>query len=169
VVLDSPAIQIATGPGSQVASGVAFDGTNYLVVWDDVTSSGGATIRGRRVGQDRSLLDGAADTAGIAISTSGFPNHSSSVAFSGSTFVVAWAIGASISTIPAGIFAARVSKAGVRIDSLAGDLGVPVSGPPAPTSSFLHPVVAAKGQSALIAWVNGESPRDIQAAPVISP
>jgi hypothetical protein len=168
-VLDSPAIPIAIGPNTQTASGVAFDGTNYLVVWDDVTQSGGATIRGRRVGQNGSLLDGAADTAGIEVSTSGFPSHSSSVAFSGSTFVVTWVVGASIPNIPAGIFATRISRNGVRIDSVAGDLGVPVSGRPAPTSSFVNPVVAAKGQSALIAWVNSESPRAILAAPVISP
>jgi hypothetical protein len=122
-----------------------------------------------------SLLDGTADTAGIAISTSStVANHSSSVAFAGSTFVVTWGIGRNNSLFsPAGIFAARVSKAGERIDGVPGDLGVTV-GLSTFSSLSLHPIIATKGQSqsALISWLSvpdSGSLNDILASPVISP
>jgi hypothetical protein len=181
VVLDSPAIPIATNSSSsQLVGGVASDGTNYLVVWDDTTSGSvpptNGSIRGRRVAAaDGSLLDGTANTAGIAISTSStVANHSSSVAFAGSAFVVTWGIGRNNSTFsPAGIFAARVSKAGERIDGVPGDLGVTV-GFSTFSSVSLHPIIATKGQSqsALISWLSvpdSGSLNDILASPVISP
>jgi hypothetical protein len=181
VVLDSPAIPIATSSNSsQLVGGVASDGTNYLVVWDDTTSGSvpptNGSIRGRRVvAADGSLLDGTADTAGIAISTSStVANHSSSVAFAGSTFVVTWGIGRNNSMFsPAGIFAARVSKAGERIDGAPGDLGVTV-GFSTFSSVSLHPIIATKGQSqsALISWLSvpdSGSLNDILVSPVISP
>jgi hypothetical protein len=173
-VVAPAAFPIANGVDSQVAGGVAFDGTNYLVVWDHQPGTGGGQIAARRVTPDGTLLpDGRADTAGITI-TAPTGNHSSSVAFAGSTFVVTWARGGSSpSQGPAGVFAARVSKAGDQIDFALQDSGVTVSGSPAFTR-FFHPVIASKGQSqnALIAWIRNDdlgTLNDVLAAPVISP
>jgi len=159
IVLDPLGIAIATAPGIQQPSGIVFDGTNYFVVWDHTpitftSPPPEGKIFGRRIAKDGSLLDGPASSDGIAISTGPFSNHSSSVAFAGNTFVVTWAVGSFPNFPPAGIFAVRVSKNGVRIDGLPSALGVSISGPPPSTSRFVHPVISSKGQSALISWVN---------------
>lgn len=158
-VLDLAGIAIAMLPGSQYSASVAFDGTNYLVVWDHLATTGvfpppDGKIFGRRMTPTGTLLDGTASSDGIAISTGPFANHSSSVAFAGNTFVVTWAVSSFPNFPPAGIFAARVSKSGVRIDGLPSALGAPISGPPSTFSRFVHPVVAPKGQNALISWVD---------------
>jgi len=158
-VLDPLGIAIATAPGIQQPSGIVFDGTNYFVVWDHTpitftSPPPEGKIFGRRIAKDGSLLDGPTSSDGIAISTGPFANHSSSVAFAGNTYVVSWVAGSFPNFPPAGIFAARVSKNGARIDGLASQLGVPISGPPPSASRFVYPVVASKGQSALISWVN---------------
>ena len=107
-VLDSPAIAIATLADRQLATGVAFDGTNYLVVWDHLGTASvfpppDGRIFGRRLSATGALLDGTATSGGIAISTGLFQNHSSSVAFAGSTFVVTWAVSSFPNFPPAGI------------------------------------------------------------------
>jgi hypothetical protein len=177
-VLNSPEIAIANLPGRQHATGVAFDGANYLVVWDHSVTTNvfpppDGQIFGRLVRPDGTLVDGTAATDGIAVATGLFANHSSSVAFAGSAFVVTWAVGSFPNLPPAGIFAARISKAGARIDGLPTELGLPISGAPRGASRFVHPVVASKGRSGLIAWVNNSESssdlKDILAAPIISP
>jgi hypothetical protein len=72
---------------------------------------------------------------------------------------------------PAGIYSARVSKNGVRVDGPPTDIGVPISGSPPTASRFVHPVAASNGPSALIVWVNNieVSAKDIQAATIFGP
>ena len=63
-------------------SGVAFDGTNYLVVWTDYR--GGATkVYGARVSPDGTVLD----QSGFAISAAG---SAPAVAFDGTNYLVVW-------------------------------------------------------------------------------
>ena len=158
-VLDSPPIAIASLAGIQSATGVAFDGTNYLVVWDHHLTTGftpppDGKVFGRLIAPNGSLLDGAANTDGIAISTGAYANHSSSVAFADSHYIVTWAVGSFPNFPPAGIYATRVSRSGARIDGLPNELGVSVSGPPPASSRFVYPVVASGGQDGLVAWAN---------------
>jgi hypothetical protein len=152
-VLDPLGIPIAEASGAKEPGGIAFDGTNYLVVWNHHPAPDGKVF-GRRVTPGGALLDGASTTDGIPISTGPFANHSASVAFAGSTFVVTWAVGSFPNFPPAGIFATRVSKNGARIDGLATELGIPLSGPPASASRLVHPVAASKGATALVGWVD---------------
>src|SRR5262249_1878917 len=62
-VLDPRDFLISTGVNSQSAPAIAFDGTNYLVVWQD-NRGDGYDIYGARVSQAGVALDG----TGIAIS-----------------------------------------------------------------------------------------------------
>lgn len=158
-VLDPLGIPIAEASSAKEPGGIAFDGTNYLVVWNHYPTLGSSPppdgkVFGRRVTPAGALLDGASATDGIPISTGPFANHSASVAFAGSTFVVAWAVGSFPNFPPAGIFATRVSKNGARIDGLATELGIPLSGPPPAFARLVHPVAASKGATALVGWVN---------------
>jgi hypothetical protein len=176
-VLDAP-VPIATAAGGQLLGGIASDGTNFLVVWNQRASAtvfppADGRIFGRRIAPDMTLLDGAAGTEGIAISTGLFQNHSSSVTFAGSSFLVTWAVSSFPNFPPAGIYAARISRNGVRLDGPAADLGVAVSGAPRPFSRFVHPVAGSSGRSALIVWVDNTELsgtfKDVLAALVYGP
>ena len=58
VVLGSaPQFVISAASGDEVAAAVAFDGTNYLVVWQDSRGSTGRDIYGARVSPDGTVLD----------------------------------------------------------------------------------------------------------------
>jgi hypothetical protein len=65
---------------------VAFDGTNYLVVWRDQRFGGGIDIYGTRV----DALGAVLDPAGLAISTATNEQSEPAVAFGGTQYFVAW-------------------------------------------------------------------------------
>jgi hypothetical protein len=104
---------ISTAPGQQAfwnPNGISFDGTNFLVVWQD-QRSGHGEIYGNRVTPAGALLDGDAATGGFLIATgdnagSGSPKGPQAV-FDGANWLVAWG---------AGIRGARVSPAGEVLD-----------------------------------------------------
>src|SRR6266545_4682173 len=64
-VLDPGGIAISTADGYQLSPTLAFDGTNYVVAWED-TYSGSYDIFGARVSPDGTVLD----VAGVPIATS---------------------------------------------------------------------------------------------------
>ena len=105
-VLDSDGIPITTGYA--VAPSVAFDGTNYLVVWVGLDINDRQIIHGKRISQNGTLLDESA----IQVSTeqAGAP----SVAFDGANYVVAWE-NYRLKT-PSDIYGARVSPDGTVLD-----------------------------------------------------
>jgi hypothetical protein len=74
-----------TGPALRDTPDVAFDGTNWLVVWSQPSASNGEEVYGRRVGGDGSTL-------GAAFPIGANPEHDSKpvVAWNGSNFLVAW-------------------------------------------------------------------------------
>jgi hypothetical protein len=80
-VLDPTGILMTGDRGYTVDKAVAFDGTNYLVVW----SSGGA-IYATRVSQDGVVLD----SQPIPIWTGPGGHMSPAVAFDGTNYLVAW-------------------------------------------------------------------------------
>jgi hypothetical protein len=55
-VLDTAGIEICSAPGAQNCPTVEYDGTNFLVVWQD-ERSGGRDIYGARLTTDGSILD----------------------------------------------------------------------------------------------------------------
>ncbi|MEO7329029.1 MAG: MYXO-CTERM sorting domain-containing protein [Minicystis sp.] len=86
--------------------GVAFDGTNYFVVWEDDRTDSGGDIYGARV----SAASGTTlDPAGISITKLAADEDNPSIAFDGTGYVVVWATG--------DIRGARVTTSGVVVDA----------------------------------------------------
>jgi hypothetical protein len=111
-VLDRRGIPISTATRGQSPSGVAFGGTNYLVVWlDGRYGFGKSDVYGSRVSRAGVVLD----RDGIAISTEGAERSPPSVAFDGTNYLVVWSDNRS-GLYGSDIYAARVSRAGVVLD-----------------------------------------------------
>ncbi len=110
-VLDSTGIAIGTAVNSQQAPAVAFDGTNYFVVWSDGRRGSGTDIYGARVSQAGAVLD----ANGVAVSASTAFNllkDNPALAFNGTNYLVIWEEQTSF-TASSNLFATLVSPAGV--------------------------------------------------------
>lgn len=110
-VLDPAGFVISAAARDQWAPAVTFDGTNYLVVWEDQrTASVRSEIYAARVSRSGVVLD----PAGLRI-RSGFPGYyySPAVASDGTSSLIVWADGNSNSDIRG----VRLSAAGQVLDS----------------------------------------------------
>ncbi|MCK4575268.1 hypothetical protein KAU34_02560, partial [candidate division WOR-3 bacterium] len=137
------------GHTNQSFPSVAFDGTNYLVVWMDYRCASN-DIYGTRVNQSGVVLD----PAGIAISTDGFSQHYPSVAFNGTNYLVVWEDLRNFST---DIYGARVTQSGIVLDPD----GIAIS---TVTNWQESPSVACDGTNYLVVWEDwrsGSHPPDI--------
>ena len=132
-------------PGDQDYPAVAFDGTNYLVVWSDGRSGELRDLYGARVTPAGAVLD----PHGFAIATTARLEGTPTVAFDGTNFLVVWpdfGPGGGASNL----YAARVSPAGVVLDPDQ----IPVS---TATDSQFEPSVAFDGTNYLVAWRDGRN------------
>ncbi len=149
IVLDPQGIPIAVGGGQHVLSRVAFNGTNYLLVWADVSDTGvSEAIRGARVSPAGRVLD----SAGITVCNAPGGAFWPAVASNGVNWLVAWDDGRSGSAVD--VYAARVDSAGQVLDSLgfaiaAGDID----------QGF--PVLASDGTDYLAAWERQTDPMNV--------
>jgi len=110
-VLEPSGIQISGALGEQQRPSIDFDGTNYLVVWDDPRSGAGYDIYGTLLDTSGTVLN----PAGIPISTATDAQRMPSVSFDGTNYLVAWydrRDGANYD-----IFGARVNQSGVVQDA----------------------------------------------------
>jgi hypothetical protein len=144
LVLDANGYLIASGPDetNQSDPSIAFDGTNFLVVWED-TRDGGADIYGARVSTEGSVWD----PGGLHIAQGAGDNHqhAPSVAFDGTDFLVVWTDYRNYSDI----YGARVKPNGIRPDEggfLISDYNAK-SWPEAPAVAF-------DGTDYLVAWAD---------------
>ncbi len=142
VVLDPAGIAISTAPDDQWSQALAFDGTNFLVVWSDFRSGDSSDIYGARVTPAGTVLD----PQGIAISTAAVYQLSHAVAFDGTDFLVVWEDYRSGDSPD--IYGARVSQAGAVLDPA----GIPIS---TAASSQLSPAVSFDGANSLVVWIDG--------------
>ena len=125
------------------APSVAFDGTNYLVVWQDQRPGAGFDIYAARVSEAGVVLD----PLGIPISKAAGNQWAPAVAFDGTSFLVVWQDDRSTATGP-DLYGGRVSSAGVLLDPG----GIPISTAP---GAQLMPAVARAGASSLVVWTEG--------------
>jgi hypothetical protein len=142
VVLDSNSFSISTATGDQKSPSVAFDGTNYLVVWVDYRNdSDYADIYGARVNQAGVVLD----TSVNAIAIAPYPQWFPSVAFDGTNYLAVWQDERNGGRID--VYGARVNQAGVVLDSN----GIVIS---THATWFVYPSVVFDGTNYLVAWEN---------------
>jgi hypothetical protein len=138
-VLDPDGIPVSRALNSQVLPALAFDGTNYLVVWQDYRT-GDFLIYGTMVSAEGQVVD----TSGFPIATTAIYQRYPAVAFGESLFVVTWE---RYDFSSFSVCAARVDRAGTVLDTVAvvvSDSGVESSAIVFGGSSFL---VAWQGQS----------------------
>ncbi len=139
-VLDPNGQLISRSASAQFSHAVAFDGTNYLVVWQDFRGTY-YDIYAVMVAGDGTVLD----PSGIAISTAANDKFSPVVAYGGGDYLVLW----SDQRIDAGdIYGARVGRDGTVLDPT----GIAISAAPGVQSS---PYVAFDGASYLALWDDG--------------
>jgi hypothetical protein len=85
-LLDNEPFVVSDASGAQISPEVAFDGTNYLVVWYDSRGGVSYDIYGARVAQDGTVLN----SAGIAISTASEHQYFPDVSSDGTNYMVVW-------------------------------------------------------------------------------
>lgn len=142
VVLDTSGIPISTAADAQEVPSVDFDGTNYLVVWQDMRS-GYWDLYGARVNQSGGVID----TIEIPIATGPYRQVDPSMNFDGSNYLVAW--GDRRNGVD-DIYSTRVSPAGVVLDTL----GIPIS---SATEWQAYPSVAFDGTNYFVTWLDFRS------------
>ena len=138
------------------APAVAFDGTTYLVVWEEQRPAASRDIYAARVSEAGVVLD----PVGIPISKAAGNQRAPAVAFDGSSFVVVWQDDRSPSTGP-DVYAARVSAAGLLLDPG----GIPISAAP---GAQLEAAITGTGSGSLVVWTEGGAASDIRGARVSS-
>ena len=142
-VLDPAGITISTATGDQLHPAVAFDGTNYLVVWQDYRS-GSSDIYGARVATNGALLD----AGGVAISTATNAQEWPAIAFDGTSYLAVWQD--KRGGPYADIYGARVTKSGTVADLT----GIAIS---TAANEQLAPAVGFDGWKYLVAWQDKRS------------
>lgn len=155
-VIDAGGLLLSKQANSTANPGVAFDGANYLLVWDDGRpSSTGRDIWATRVTPAGVVLD----PAGFAVSTATATQSAPKVASDGSQFLVVWEDGRAGGALRKP-YATRVSAAGLVLDPA----GIALAAPS--TSNSIRPDVAWGGTSFLVVWLDLYSPDQIEATRV---
>lgn len=122
----SAPVVIDGGNGAKTECALAFDGTNYLVVWveSSMTQDTGAwpyikmlSVRGRRVSTNLQLLDAAPIEIWTRSNRSPTPSNSASIkslsaAFNGATYLTAWREDGFDAAIPRAIRIRRIGALG---------------------------------------------------------
>ena len=138
-VLDANGLSICPRFGAQEHPAVAFDGVNYLVVWDDSSAGSSRDIYGTRVSTGGTVLD----TAFVGISTDTSDQSSPAIAFDGTNYLVAWSDYRNNST--SDVYGARVSRPGTVLDAS----GIQFAGG---TESQTDAALAFDGTNYLLVW-----------------
>ncbi len=148
VVEDTNNLVISRSGSQESSPAVAFNGTNYLVVWQDernfITNS--TDILGARVSATGSVLD----PHGLNICTQPTAQQHPSVGASGGEFLVAWEDARNDGTDGIDIYGTRVNGGGAVLDPA----GLLLS---AAANDQLTPVVAGNSSTFLVAWEDNQN------------
>jgi hypothetical protein len=149
-VLDPLGFAIPQASNYQWCPALAFDGANFLVVWQDWSSGNCSDVYGARVTPQGTVLD----SQGLAISRAAGDQGRPAVASDGANSLVVWY---DLSSGSRGIHGARVDQAGTVLDSL----GITIS-----AGWQSSPAVAFDGANSLVAWEDdrGGSDYDVYGA-----
>ncbi|MEW6686689.1 MAG: hypothetical protein AB1393_10875 [Candidatus Edwardsbacteria bacterium] len=135
-ILDYGGFPISTANNNQEYPKMAFDGTNYLVVWQDPRASFQPDIYGARIRPDGVVLD----TNGILIASTDSSLEYHDVAFGASNYLVVWRD----YRRRGDIFGVRVSPAGTVLNSPFKICGT--------DSGQSYPSVSFNGKKYLVVW-----------------
>jgi hypothetical protein len=140
-MLDGAGIPVATGAVQQFHPAVAWNGAQYLVVWQQ-----GAAIYGARVTPGGTVVDSIAIHIGAGVDA-----QNPDVAWDGSNFLVVWQdVTETESTFDSDIAGARVSANGTVLDPS----GISIS---TAASTQTMPAVASNGTASLVVWQDDRS------------
>ncbi len=146
--------QISPSPGNQTVPAIAFDGSNYLVVWQGNPEGTGDAEETTEIAGTRVTTAGVVlDPAGIAIAQGPGEQSHPAVAFGAGQYLVAWQDARAYSNNfnrYRDIRGARLSVDGVLIDGLpeSGGLALAVE----PETHKRHVQVAYRGSQFIAAW-----------------
>ncbi|HVP58341.1 MAG TPA: hypothetical protein VMU02_09605, partial [bacterium] len=155
IVLDPTGIALTTTAPNQEDPAIAFDGTNYLVVWKDGRNGINGDVYGTRLATDGAVID----SAGIAVSVTAEAQADVAVAFGDSAYLVVWA---DTRNGVVNIYGARVTPAGAVLDPA----GIAICTDPVGQAL---PTVAFDGSEWLVAWQDSrDGEPDIYGARVAS-
>lgn len=115
-ILDPGGIALTSGDDGGCFPAVAFDGTQYLVVWVYGESSSGGISCGAVYGARMNTSGTVLDPAGIQLSGEGFTCFSPAVGFDGMNFLVLWTQYQDIPPHLVDVYGVRVSSVGVVLD-----------------------------------------------------
>jgi hypothetical protein len=144
MVLDTGGIPISTANSWQEDPAVAYNGVDFLVVWEDYRSGTSYDIYGARVSTSGTVLD----TGGIPISSATNGQYTPAVSHNGENFLVVWEDYRSGTSYD--IYGARVSSDGSVLDSS----GIAIS---SASSSQSTPSVTHNGVDFLVVWQDSRS------------
>jgi hypothetical protein len=141
---------------NQLFADVAFDGTNFLVVWQQQQPyTGGTTtdftVVAARVNEAGVVLD----PNGFVVSNTGEGSETPRVAFGGGQYLVVWVDGRNSAHYTEGfdIYGARVDTNGVLVDGPATTGGLRISGDKIPETGY--PQAVYTGGEFLVTWNAG--------------
>ena len=140
IAIDAPLEQAA--PLAQTAPAVAFDGNNYLVVWNDQRlSAGPSLVEAARVNASGTVLD----AAGILVTSNLVKTTTKPrVDYDGTNFFVVW------DNSSGQICGARIASSGTVVDATSIVIYNPAS--VSSSASASEPAVAHDGAAYLVVW-----------------
>jgi phosphoribosylformylglycinamidine (FGAM) synthase PurS component len=136
VVLDPAGIGISTAAENQGTPTIAFDGTNFLVTWQDYRS--GPHIYGARITPAGGVLDPAGFVISHGTGTEGLP----ALAFDGANYLVVWQDSRNATF---DVYGSRVTPGGVVLDSV--DTAISTAG-----GAQGDPAIGFDGEDFLVVW-----------------
>ncbi|APR87183.1 Flagellar hook-length control protein FliK [Minicystis rosea] len=142
-VTDALGIELTRAANDEVTPAVAFDGTNYMVVWQDRRNATNWDVFGARVSATGTVLD----PSGIAISTATGDQITPRIAWMPSSYFVVWEDKRSGT---GDIYGARVDASGAVLDAA----GISIS---AATNEQRTPSVAGDGTNYFVVWSDARS------------